>query len=327
MSSETTYWGVWLHAARPVADLAELAAHAEHLGAAAILVADEGTDRDLFVTLAAIAQRTQRANVFAAVTNPHSRHPVATAAAFASLAELAPGRIVAGFGTGGSRVFGPMALTPRRPFTALVDALDIVQPLLRQERVTHHGEVSADQASLPWSTHHVPIAIAGRGPRVERLAAERADWFLLAGRAVDRVPALATELRGTTRHLKIAWNPSLAWTLALEAEVRGHLAYMVVDMPHADRLTVGVNDALAARLKHVVATAGPEHAGPLLPPAVLDRFAIAGCRASVIARLRTALDQVRPELVLFEAHDYSRAYVEDAAELAHAAGAAAYPQA
>ena len=37
----------------------ELAAAAEALGAAAILVADEGTDRDLYVTLAALAQRTR----------------------------------------------------------------------------------------------------------------------------------------------------------------------------------------------------------------------------------------------------------------------------
>ena len=30
-------------------------------------------------------------------------------------------------------------------------------------------------------------------------------------------------------------------------------------------------------------------------------------------------------LVLFEAHDYSKAYLDDAAELAHAAGVAPYP--
>ena len=162
---------------------------AEALGAAAILVADEGTDRDLYVTLAALAQRTRRVLLFGAVTNPHSRHPVATAAAFASLAELAPGRIVAGFGAGGSRVFGPMGLAPRRPFT-------------RAGRVRRRGRGAAGAArssttlasspcaarALPWSPGALPIAIAGRGPRVERFAAERADWVLLAGRAVDSVP-------------------------------------------------------------------------------------------------------------------------------------------
>src|SRR5580704_5839420 len=89
--SSEMHWGVWLHAERRIPELAELAAAAEDRGAAAILVADEGTDRDLYVTLAALAQRTGTALLMAAVTNPYSRHPVATAAALASLAELAPG--------------------------------------------------------------------------------------------------------------------------------------------------------------------------------------------------------------------------------------------
>src|SRR6478672_4691284 len=129
--STETGWGLWLHAVRPVAQLAALAAFAEARGASAILVADEGTDRDLFVTLAALGQRTSRVLLFGAVTNPHSRHPVSIAAAFGSLAELAPGRVVAGFGTGGSRVFGPLGLAPARPYTALVECVDVVEALWR----------------------------------------------------------------------------------------------------------------------------------------------------------------------------------------------------
>ena len=40
MSSESG-WGLWLHAVRPIPELAALAEAAEALGAAAILVADE----------------------------------------------------------------------------------------------------------------------------------------------------------------------------------------------------------------------------------------------------------------------------------------------
>ncbi len=328
--SDSTGWGIWLHAVRPVSALTELAAHAEALGAAAVLVADEGTDRDLFVTLTALAQRTRRVLLFAAVTNPHSRHPVATAAAFAALEELAPGRIVAGFGAGGSRVLGPMGLHPRRPFSALVECLDTVQALWRGKTVTRTGELTTDNATLPWSPRHIPIAIAGRGPRVERLAAERADWTLLAGRAVERVPALVDHLRAIGHQhrdqaTRIGWNPSVAWTPALEAEIRGHLAYMVVDMPSDERTQLGVDDHRVARIREVVNTHGPEHAGPLLPQAVLERFAIAGCRPDVAARLRDLLRRVQPGLLLFEAHDYSHAHVESAAELALEAGAAAYP--
>jgi 5,10-methylenetetrahydromethanopterin reductase len=310
-----------------VAELARLAATAEALGAAAILVADEGTDRDLYVTLAALAQSTSRVLLVGAVTNPHSRHPVATAAAFASLAELAPGRIVAGFGTGGSRVFGPMRLQPRRPFTALVECVDIGTALWRGEVVDHRGELGVSHAALAWSPGPVPIAIAGRGPRVEQLAARRADWMLLAGRPVDSVAGLIGDVRATGqatrgRPAAIAWNPSAAWTEAMRADVRTHLAYMAVDMPAAERTRLGLDDAQTARLREIVTTRGPEAAGPLIPDALVDRYAVTGSRSRVVTRLAALLELARPELLLFEAGDYSEAYLESAASVILDAGGA-----
>ena len=303
MSSRETHWGVWLHAVRPASELAQLAAVAEALGAAAVLVADEGTDRDLFVTLAVLAQRTRRVLLFGAVTNPHSRHPLATAAAFASLAELAPDRIVAGFGAGGSRVLTPMGLAPRRPFAALAECVEVVDGLLRGEAVDHQGEFAVRGGALPWSPGTLPLAIAGRGPRVERFAARRADWILLAGRAIQKVPALVEALRRVGREARgrppaIAWNPNVAWTEAMSAEMRAHLAYMLVDMPAEERATID-------------------------PDAVLERYAIAGDRSSVVARLSDALRQVQPEMLLFDAHDYSVSFLESAAALAMDAGAIA----
>jgi len=303
MSSRETQWGVWLHAVRPASELAQLAAVAEALGAAAVLVADEGTDRDLFVTLAVLAQRTRRVLLFGAVTNPHSRHPLATAAAFASLAELAPDRIVAGFGAGGSRVLTPMGLAPHRPFAALAECVEVVDGLLRGEAVDHQGEFAVRGGALPWSPGTLPLAIAGRGPRVERFAARRADWILLAGRAIQKVPALVEALRRVGREARgrppaIAWNPNVAWTEAMSAEMRAHLAYMLVDMPAEERATID-------------------------PDAVLERYAIAGDRSSVVARLSDALRQVQPEMLLFDAHDYSVSFLESAAALAMDAGAIA----
>ena len=305
MSSDATRWGVWLHAVRPASELAELAAAAEALGAAAILVADEGTDRDLFVTLAALAQRTRRALLFGAVTNPHSRHPLASAAAFASLAELAPGRVVAGFGAGGSRVFGPMGLAPRRPFTALAECVEVAQALWRRETVTQEGEFSLREARLPWSPGPLPIAIAGRGPRVERLGAERADWLLLAGRPIRQVADLVRRLRGMGvvargRTAAMAWNANAAWTEAMRRDLRAHLAYMLVDMPADERAAVAA-----------------------APDKLLERYAVVGERSDVVARLAELVRQVQPELLLFDADDYSPAFLERAASVAMDAGVVA----
>ncbi len=327
--SAKTCWGVWLHAVRPADELANLAAAAEDLGATAVLVADEGTDRDMYVTLAALALRTRRVLLVGAVTNPFSRHPVATAAAFAALAELAPGRIVAGFGAGGSRVFGPLSLKPRRPFTALVECVDVVQALWRGEVVDHSGEFDVDGASLPWTPGPLPVAIAGRGPRVEQFAAERADWVLLAGRRVDQVGPLVTQMRaiGTSargRAAEIAWNPTAAWTEPMVDQIRAHFAYMVVDMPSADRIALGFDDDHIAQLKERVNSHNLEAAAALIPDPVLERFAVTGSRAHVVARLAELRREVQPEILLFDADDYSVAFLEQAAGVARDAGAVAH---
>jgi alkanesulfonate monooxygenase SsuD/methylene tetrahydromethanopterin reductase-like flavin-dependent oxidoreductase (luciferase family) len=325
-----TGWGVWLHASRPVSQLAELAATAESLGAAAVLLADEGSDRDLHVALAVLAQRTRRVLLMGAVTNPHSRHPLATAAAFATLAELSPtaDRIVAGFGAGGSRVLGPMGFRPRRPFSALVECVDVVEALWRGEVVDHEGEFSVNGASLPWSPGRLPIAIAGRGPRVERFAAQRADWILLAGRPTERVAPLVAQLRAIGyaargKSAAIAWNPTAAWTPSMVEQLRAHFAYMAVDMPAQDRLAIGLDDVRTAELSALVNARGPEAAASLMPDEVLERYAVTGTRAQVVARLAELRQQVQPELLLFDAHEYSVTFLEAAAAVALDAGAVA----
>jgi 5,10-methylenetetrahydromethanopterin reductase len=322
-----TGWGIWLHAVRPVAELAQLAVAAEDLGAAAVLIADEGTDRDLFVTLAALAQRTRRVLLFGAVTNPHSRHPVTTAAGFASLSELAPGRIVAGFGTGGSRVFGPLGLAPARPYSALVECIDVVQALWRGGTVDHTGAFTLSGARLDWCPPEgrqssLPLAIAGRGPRVERLAAQRADWVLLAGRAVDGLPELASRLRALGR-ASIAWNPVAAWTEPLREELRAHLAYMAVDMPERERALLGLDAEATDALRATLATRGPRAAATAISDVALQRYAVVGDRWDVVRRLASLRERVRPELLVFDAHDYSTRHVEEIAALAMDAGAVA----
>lgn len=290
-----TKWGLWLHAIRPPRELGALARAAEELGAEAVLVADEGTDRDLFVTLGELSHATQRVTLFGAVTNPHSRHPVATAAAYATLAEMAPGRIVAGFGTGGSRVLQPMGLEPARPFSALIECINVAEALWRGECVDLEGEFRVRHATLPWSPGSLPLAIAGRGPRVERLAAERADWVLLSGRPLDALPELVSRLRETGRATHgqppaIAWNPLTAWTNAMRDDVLSHLGYMSADMPQ-----------------------------PPTEEDMLKRYAIVGDRAEVISRLADLCATIRPELLAFDAGDYVIQYLEDLADLAQEA--------
>ena len=149
-------WGVWFEPTQPVRRLVELAQLAESLGATTCFVADEGTERDVYVALTAIVEGT-RLTVGPAITNPFTRHPVTTAAAIATLAELAPGRVMHGLGVGGSRVLEPLGADPPKPYTALRETFEHNRRLLAGEAI--------DAAALEWFDGSVPMAIAGRGPQ------------------------------------------------------------------------------------------------------------------------------------------------------------------
>ncbi len=195
-------------------------------------VADEGTDRDLYVALTAVLLATERMTVAPAITNPFSRHPVATAAAIATLAELAPGRVWHGLGVGGSRVLAPLGLAPERPFTALRDAFEVNRTLLTG------GEVGA--ARLPWAKESVPIALAGRGPRVKAFATAEADWIILSAEPPSSLPAAAARLRSSGA--KLAWSAYLAYAPEERQRVLGHFSYMALDAPPAIRERAGLTD-------------------------------------------------------------------------------------
>jgi 5,10-methylenetetrahydromethanopterin reductase len=319
-TTPTVSWGPWFHGTRPVPELVRLACAAEAAGASTILLADEGIDRDIYVVFAAIAAATERVILIPGITNPFSRHPVATAAALASLEELAPGRVVAGLGAGGSMVLGPMAQPVAHRYRALVESVDVIGRLLAGETVSHCGEFGVDRARLPWSPGRLPIGIAGRGPKVQDLAADTADWLILSGKKlaavgplVDAVAARA-RLAGRTAP-RVIWNPGALWTDQAIAEARPRYTYMSIDMPAADRARLGIDDQIVEEMRRLLLTGGPEAAAHLVPDAVLDEYAIAGARHDVVDRLARAIGSVAPDVVAFDVHEYSTEFVTDLADL------------
>ena len=325
---------------RPVGEsnLVRLAQHAEALGASA-LVADEGIDRDLYVTLTAIAVATSRILLVPAITNPHSRHPVATAAALASLAEVAPGRVVTGLGAGGNLVFGPMGINPSRPYSALAESVDVIRRLLNGEVVHHDGEFTTVNASIAWSSGPLPLAIAGRGKRVERLAAAaafvasalcfadctvaaaEADWVILAGKAVDDVESLIERLRAQRADgPQVIWNPATAWRPEHIEEIRSHFSYMTIDLPAEEREALGISDDDVATLRRAVLLDGPVAAARHVPNEVVQRYAIVGDRDEVVERLSSIRQRARPELIAFSAHEYTLDFIEEVARIANDSG-------
>jgi 5,10-methylenetetrahydromethanopterin reductase len=304
-------WGLWLEPLLPPFELAGLAQAAERAGASHVFVADEGTERDLFVVLSVIAQATSRVFLGAGVTNALTRHPVTLAAGFATLAEVAPGRIVAGFGTGGTRTLAPMGLEPARPYTTLVQCIDVVEELLAGKEVTIEGEFAAREAKLSWSPGPLPIATAGRGPKVERLGATRADWILLSGKPVELVGEACTRIReagkATGNAPRIAWSSYIGWDQDTLDDVRPHFTYIATDMPADLRRAAGIDDDAAARIQAIMLKEGMEAAARLIPDDVVRRYAVVGDRDRTVAELARIRAAARPDMFLLPVNDYSRA--------------------
>jgi 5,10-methylenetetrahydromethanopterin reductase len=147
---------------------------AETLGWDAALQPDSQLRRrDTYVLLAAAARATERITLGTLLANPINRHPSVTASSIATIDELAPGRVLLGWGVGDTAV-RLAGLRPAR-VAELEDSTRLMRALLDGQDV----EVGAERpARLP---HHrpVPIWIAAGGPRTLRMAGGVADGVFI----------------------------------------------------------------------------------------------------------------------------------------------------
>ena len=131
--------------------------------------------QDCFVYIASALAATDRIVVGTAVTNPYTRHVTTTASAFATLAELYPGRVELGIGRGDSSV-RTMGLKPVK--TAFME--ESVR-LLRDLLAGRHVTINNADVHLRWLEQgsKVPIMMPATGPRNLRLAGALADRVML----------------------------------------------------------------------------------------------------------------------------------------------------
>lgn len=131
--------------------------------------------RDPWVVLAIIARETKRISIGPWVTNPLTRHPVVTAAAAASIDDLAPGRTYIGIGTGGT---GVMHLGYKAaPLKQLEEYCLAVRLLFSHGTADYQGK----KIRLEWARgRHIPIIMAAHGPASLKLAGRIADGVVIA---------------------------------------------------------------------------------------------------------------------------------------------------
>lgn len=275
---------------------------AEQLGWDAALQPDSQLRRrDTYVLLAAAARATGRITLGPLLANPVNRHPTVTASSIATIDELAPGRVLLGWGVGDTAV----RLAGLRP--ARVAELEAGTRLMRALLAGEAVEVGAARpARLP---HHrpVPVWIAAGGPKTLRMAGGAADGvFIRVGThpaniatAVSAIRAGAVEAGrdpdavklGAIFHTVLVDEPARALTMA-RSMAAGYYEYSPT-LFQAPGLAWGGPDPETLKrdqkvwpdFHHATDLEASGRVVDFLPRAAADAFCLHGGPADVVAQL------------------------------------------
>jgi 5,10-methylenetetrahydromethanopterin reductase len=276
---------------------------AERAGVGSVWVMEDYFRPGAYALAAATAAVTVRTVVGLGVVTPYTRHPALIAMETATLAAIAPGRVVLGLGSSNRRwIEQQMGIAFKTPLRGLRESVDIVRRMLDGERVTSTGEVfTANEVALEAPpSKRVPIMLGVKGPRALALAAEVADGVHCS---ILASPAHVRRVRASTadagRDFKvIAYVPvavsddgarARRWIRPLVAHYLGLLhGQSILD-------DAGIRAAHTQQFRDA-ALAGRAVAPDLVTDDVLDTVAIAGapadCRTALARWAEAGLDAV-----------------------------------
>ncbi len=178
-------------------DMRRLATAAEHAGFDSVWL-PENMGRDGVAEVIALAAATKRITVGTGIVPVFGRQPTLTAAAMATAASLAPGRVLLGVGIGHrDALVDGHGIAFSRPLARTREFVEIARRLLRGESVEHDGEVftiGRYQVSCTPSSP-VPVYVAALRPAMLRMAGAVADGVLMNWATPARVREAARHIR------------------------------------------------------------------------------------------------------------------------------------
>jgi 5,10-methylenetetrahydromethanopterin reductase len=255
---------------------------------------------DVWMTLARAADRTRRIGLGTAVLVPSYRHVMSTAAAIATLAGLAPGRVAAGIGVGhGNRMMGGDAM----PWQQTARYIETLRALLKGEDVEHDGSLAHmmhNPRCVAPRPVDVPILVAAQGPKGLDVARKLADGVITAvvpnaGFAWSSVLLMGTVLPddGSIDAEKImdAAGPGAAVVYHTSYNLDWKNGPAFAQIPNADKWTAALEKNHAAARRHLAAWCGhlvklTDEDKVALTPDLVRQITFTG----TAAELRTRLD-------------------------------------
>src|SRR5213593_919768 len=131
---------LYLQDKHPIREAMEYVRYAEERGFEAVWQAESRLVREATVPMAAYAAVTERIKVGSGVVNNWTRNAALLAATFATLDDLAPGRVLLGIGAWWDPLAAKVGIDRARPLLAMRECVEAVRRLLAGETVSYDGE-------------------------------------------------------------------------------------------------------------------------------------------------------------------------------------------
>jgi len=169
----------------------ERAKVADEVGVDSVWVA-EAWGRDAFSLLTQVAERTSKVQLGTSIVNIYSRTPAALAQHFATLDELAEGRVIVGLGNSGPNVIEHFHGVKFQPaFRRMRETVEIMQAYFAHEPVNYDGELFNLQRGFTMRFEpvrkQVPFYLATLNPKSVQMTAEISDGWLPVMIPLDRL--------------------------------------------------------------------------------------------------------------------------------------------
>lgn len=307
---------------RSARDAVAVARRVEAAGLDEVWITEDYLERGAFALAGAVLTATSQLKLGIGVVNPFTRHPMLTAMEAAALAELAPDRLLLGLGASNERWMQHQLGIPfERPLRRLEEAVEMLRPALRGDRVRHDGLAGRVDAQLAFAVGDVPIILGVKGPRALDLAARVSDGVLLSVLSAPAYVGWAARRLGGNlpygvgAYVVVRREDDRA---AARDALRPFVAhYLGIHGDHAITRKAGVEPELAARFREGLLAGTPR--ADLVTEAHLDAFVAAGDVDDVAAALGRYADAGLDTAVVFDQVDQPLDRVLDDLRLAAAA--------
>ncbi|MBD3407656.1 MAG: 5,10-methylenetetrahydromethanopterin reductase [Candidatus Lokiarchaeota archaeon] len=308
----------------PVNQIVNWSKIAESVGFDNIWITDHFNNRNLWVTLTAIALNTSKVTIGPGVTNPFHTSPALSAAAIVTIDELTEGRTAVGLGAGDRMTLETLGIQWNLPVTTVIEGIQILRKLINGERVRFHGrvfDIRGAKLSHVKKEHQVdkdgkrilkdgkevisgrriPIYAGAQGPMMLKKTATLADGILTnASHPKDIEIAMKLIKEGVNqsgRDIKdldigayTAFSIADSYQDALKGDTKMVVAFIVAGSPSSVLERHSLNFEQCDAVKNALSEKRYGDLDSLITDEMIDAFAIVGDKEFCINRIHEMED-------------------------------------